>query len=186
MRAKRNLMSAVAALILATAALSGSATPAAAASLQGAAAFTTWGWVLCGQDPWFTEIHGVITWNLNTVVLHNGVYWALTPVTAMVEINDPGLIRDDCRPYLMPRVFNLKNSSGTVVASNQTATESVGGTCPGYTYDLNYWSMADYCHRPAYYFKYTHPAGYIYYGASVLPADGLGLAGNTGWKSLGG
>lgn len=187
MCAKRNLTSAVAALILATAALFNSTTPAAAASLQGSAGFTTWGWVSCGTDWWPTEIVGSIFWKLNEVVLHGGVYWALTPVSAMVEINDPGLIRDDCRPYLMPRVFDLKNSSGAVVATNQTANDSLSYPgCIGYTYDVNYWSMSNGCHHAAYYFKLTHPAGYIYYGASVLPGDGLGLAGNTGWRSLGG
>lgn len=187
MSARRNLASAAAAVILAVAALFSSTAPAAAATtIFGSAAFTTWGTVICGTQPWSTEIDGIIHWRLHEVVLHGGVYWALSDVSAMVEINDPGLIRDDCRPYLMLRAFDLKNSSGTVVASDQTPSGSWSGYCVGYIYDTNYWTQANGCRVAPYYFKLTHPAGYIYYGASVLPYDGLGLAGNTGWKSLGG
>jgi hypothetical protein len=188
MRARRNLASAVAGLILAVTALFSATTPAAAATtLQGNAGFTTWGTMICGTQPWYTEMKGYLHWKLTEVVLHGGVYWALGPVSAAVEINDPGLIRDDCRPYLTPRLFSLKNSSGTVVASNQTANDSMSYLgCMGYLDDPNYWDMSQGCHQGSYYFKLTHPAGYIYYGASMLPADGLGLNGNTGWRSLGG
>lgn len=189
MRARRNLASAVAGLILAVAALFSTNAPAAAATtLQGSAGFVTYGYVICGQDSWPTRIDGIVHWVLKEVVLHGGVYWALGPVSTEVEINDPGLIRDDCqRPYLTPRLFSLKNSSGTVVASYQTANDNFSyAGCLAEQSDPNYWSMSQGCNHTTYYFKLTHPAGYIYYGASVLPYDGLGLAGNTGWRSLGG
>lgn len=187
MRARRKWASAIATLMLLSAGLFGSTTPAAAATYQGGATFKTWGWVLCADGNHYTEIDATIYWAMKTVVLHGGVYWALSPLSAMVEINDPGPIRADCHPYLMTRVFNLKDIGGTVIASNQTAVESMSyPNCITWLYDTNYFTMAYGCHHGTYYFKYTHPAGYIFYGASVLPNAGLGMAGNTGWRSLGG
>jgi hypothetical protein len=178
----------VAAVFLAAAALSGSTTPASAASLQGFASFTSAGWVQCGDFWVYTYINGSVHWVLHSTVLHNGTYWALDHVSAMVEIHDPYPIREECGPYRWTRLFSLENSSRAVVASNQTATASAATPgCLAYTIDPTEWSMANGCHLEPYYFKYTHPAGYIYYGASVFLTYGAGgYAGNTGWKSLGG
>jgi hypothetical protein len=188
MRAKRGAISMIAAVLLATAGATGSAIPASAAVITGGATFTSAGWVQCGDYFVYTNILANVHWELQPVTLHGGVYWALSHVSTFIEINDPSPIRDECTPYLWSRLFSLKNSSGTVVASNQTSTAWWGNPgCLQWYIDYTQWTVSSGCHLENYYFKYTHPAGYIYYGASVFLAYGAGgYAGNTGWKSLGG
>lgn len=188
MRAKRNVMSLVAAVFLATAALSGSTTPASAAvSLTGSAGFTASGTIQCGDFLIGTYMKAIDHWYLHSVVLHNGTYWALDHVTLTAYLYDPFPIREECKPYQWSRLFSLKNSSGTVVASNQTATSSAAIIpCAANMIDPNQFTLAESCHVESYYFKYTHPAGYIYYGATVFLGDNYSITGNTGWRSLGG
>jgi len=65
-------------------------------------------------------------------------------------------------------LFSLENSSGTLVASNQTATgSSATSGCASYLIDPNQYTLANSCHIEPYYFKYTHPAGYIYYAGTM-------------------
>jgi hypothetical protein len=187
MRTRRGMMSLVAAVFLATAALSGSTTSASAASLTGSAGFSSNGVVQCG-DFWVgTYIKGIDHWALHSTVIHNGTYWALDHVNTMAYIYDAFPIREECGPYQWSRLFSLANSSGTLVASNQTATGSSATIgCAAYLIDPNQYTMSSACHIQPYYFRYTHPAGYISYAATVFLGDNYSISGNTGWRSLGG
>jgi hypothetical protein len=187
MRVKRSLTSLVAAAFIATAAVSGSTAPASAASLTGIAGFTANGVVQCGSFWVSTYMKGIDHWVLHSTVLHNGTYWALDHVDLAAYIYDPYPIREECGPYQWSRLFSLKNSSGTLVASNQTATGSPATSgCASYLIDPNQYTLSNSCHIEPYYFKYTHPAGYIYYGGTVFLGDNYSISGNTGWRSLGG
>jgi hypothetical protein len=189
MRTKRMATTAIMAAVLAIAALFGTASGAAATTNGSAGYATGSSWVQCGDWWVLTHIEGAVHWQRTyTYYPYYGSYWLITPVSDMVEINDPSPIRDECGGFTAWRTFDLMDYWGNVVASGQSANSSLSHSgCVGYWYDPNYWSLWAGCNYGYYYFYYTHPAGYIRVNGSVFPNNyGGGWSGSSGWRSLGG